>query len=399
MMNRRQALKVTLTAAAAATAFRQSRPAAQGSGTGPSGAAGNVLHLNPATGTDANPGTKDSPLRTLAEAARRVNASDAAGPMTIVLSEGIYAVGETTLLKPERRAFSKTDRLTIRAEVLPDEPEWHMGRMPTLIHTMPVPPTWNERPDPLGGAADGMMVETSHVTIQGLKILGLPVVESPKPGVIRRLYAISRLRRDLEDLEIAQCLFAGDEVTNPSHVAIIANGQGVNVHHCIFRGLKISVVFWTPASSGHAMRNCLCHDLYGSAVWTSGVTNDFDYRTNVVANCNYVWTSQGGASALADAGGRGGRPAAPSPAAPQPPARYKVMDSYLANNRRLAGTGTGARLEYRDIDPSFLELVGTVVTDAPILLGRDQTKRDYLHPVAGSEAAKIGAGLFTKPQG
>jgi uncharacterized damage-inducible protein DinB len=44
------------------------------------------------------------------------------------------------------------------------------------------------------------MVETSHVTIQGLKILGLPAVESSKPGLIRRLYAISRLSRDREDL-------------------------------------------------------------------------------------------------------------------------------------------------------------------------------------------------------
>jgi hypothetical protein len=399
MMNRRQALKVTLTAATAAAVFRHGRLAAQGSGTGPSGAAGNVLHLNPATGTDTNPGTKDHPLRTLSEAARRVNTSGAAGPMTIVLSEGIYPVGETTFIKPERRSFSRTDRLTIRAEVLPDDPEWHTGRMPTLIHTMPVPPTWNGRPDPLGGAADGMMVETSHVTIQGLKILGLPVVESPKPGIIRRLYAISRLRRDLEDLEIAQCLFAGDEVTNPNHVGIIANGNGVNVHHCIFRGLKISVVYWTPGSSGHAMRNCLCHDLYGSAVWTSGVANDFDYRSNVVANCNYVWTSQGGASTLADAGGRGGRQAAPAPATPPQLAHYKVIDSHFANNRRLTGTGTGARLEYRDIDSSFLELVGTKVTDPPIPLERDQTKRNYLHPVAGSDAAKIGAGLFTTSPG
>jgi hypothetical protein len=360
---------------------------------------GRTLYLNPATGADTNAGTRDGPLRTLAEAARRVNTSDAAGPMAVVLSEGIYAIGETTLLKPERRSFSGTDRLTIRAEVLPDDPEWHTGRMPTLIHTMPVPPTWNGRPDPLGGAADGMMVETSHVTIQGLKILGLPVVESPKPGVIRRLYAISRLRRDLEDLEIAQCLFAGDEVTNPNHVAIIANGSGVNVHHCIFRGLKISVVYWTPGSSGHAMRSCLCHDLYGSAVWTSGITNDFDYRNNLVANCNYVWTSQGGSSALADAGGRGGRQAAPSLPAPQQPSHYTVADSYFSNNRRLTGTGTGARLEYRDIDSSFLELAGTTVTDRPIVLERDQTKRYYLHPVAESEAAKIGAGLFMKSQG
>ena len=388
-MNRRQALKAALATATAALGAGRLAAAAQAAA-----AAGDTIYVNPATGTDTDAGTKDGPLKTLAEAARRVNRSDAAGPMTIVLSEGIYAVGETTLLKPERRSFTRTARLTIRAEVLPDDPEWNTGRMPTLIHTMPIPPTWNGRPDPLGGAADGTLIETSHVTIQGLKILGLPVVETPKPGVIRRLYAISRLRRDLEDLEIAQCLFAGHDETNPNHVAIIANGNGVNVHHCVFRGLKISVVYWTPGSSGHAMTNCLCNDLYGSAIWTSGVTGDLAYRNNVVANCNYVWTSQGGASALADVGGRGGRQGAP---APRPtPVHYKVTGSYFAQNRRLAGTGTGARLEYQDIDPSFLDLAGTTVSDQPISLERDQTKRNYLHPVAGSEAAKIGAGLFMK---
>ncbi len=32
-----------------------------------------------------------------------------------------------------------------------------------------------------------------------------------------------------------------------------------------------------------------------------------------------------------------------------------------------------------------------------VALERDESKRTYLHPVAGSEAARIGAGLFTKP--
>jgi len=53
--------------------------------------------------------------------------------MMIVLSEGIYAVDEPTLLKPERRSFSKTERLTIRDEVLPDDPDWNTGRMPFRI--------------------------------------------------------------------------------------------------------------------------------------------------------------------------------------------------------------------------------------------------------------------------
>jgi hypothetical protein len=318
--------------------------------------------------------------------------------VTIILSEGIHVVGETTLLKPEKRSFTKSSRLAIRAEVLPDDPDWHTGRMPTLIHTMPVPKTWNGRPDPLGGAADGMMIETSHVTVQGLKILGLPVVESPKPGIIQRLYAISRLRRDLEDLEIAQCIFAGDEVTNPNHVAVIANGNGINVHHCIFRGLKISVVFWTPGSQGHAMTHCLCHDLYGSAVWTAGIRKDFEYRNNVVEGCNYVWTAQGGSSALADAGGRGAQPGTSArQSTPQEPVHYKVIDSYFANNRRFTGSGTGARLEYKDIDSSFLELIGTSSSEQPVPIERDQSKRNYLHPAAGSEAAKIGAGLFARP--
>ena len=354
-----------------------------------------TIYLHPERGADTNSGAKDSPLRTLAEAARRLNGSSGSGPLTIVLSEGIYAVGETTLLRLERRSFSRTERLTIRAEVLPDDPEWHMGRMPTLVHTMPIPPTWNGRTDPLGGAADGMMIETSHVSILGLKILGIPVVENPKPGLIRRLYAISRLRRDLEDLEIGHCLFAGDEVTNPNHVGIIAHGNGVDVHHCIFRGLKISVVYWSGGSSGHAMRNCLCDGLYGSSIWTAGIADDFGYRNNVVLNSNYVWTYQSGTSASADAGGRA-RQAAPSPASMPTSNRYEVIDSLFAANSRLAGSGTGARLEYEDISPSFLEMVGTSVSDQPVILERDQTKRSYLHPVAESEAARIGAGLFTK---
>ncbi len=357
----------------------------------------NTIFLNPGSGEDTNSGTQDSPLRTLAEAARRVNQSTGSGPMTIVLSEGIYSVSETTLLKPERRSFSKTERLTIRAEVLPDDPEWHTGRMPTLIHTMPIPAEWNERPD---GWMDGMLIETSHVSILGLKILGIPLVESPQPGLLRRLYAVSRLRPDLEDLEIGHCLFAGDEVTNPHHVGVIALGNGVDVHHCIFRGLKISVVYWSGDSTGHAMRNCLCDGVYGSAVWTSGIADDFEYRNNVVTNSNYVWTYQSGASAAADPdadGGGGAQPTAASPAKPQVENHYKVVESLFAANRRLTGTGTGARLEYEDIDPSFLELVGTKVLDQPVALERDQTKRDYLHPVAGSEAANVGAGLFLKP--
>jgi hypothetical protein len=241
------------------------------------------------------------------------------------------------------------------------------------------------------------LIETSHVTIQGLKILGMPVVETPKPGLKRRLYAIARFRRDLEDLEVAQCLFASDEVIAPNHVGIIAHGNGVVVHHCVFRGyMKDAVVYWTLGSTGHAMRNCFFHGMYGSTVWTAGIAGDFEYRNNVIDSANYVWIYQSGASAQADASGRGAR-LPDSQAKPQERTHYKVVDSFFANNKKLAGAGTGARVEFADIDPSFLEMAGTKVSDQPVVLEHDQTKRNYLHPVAGSEAAKIGAGLFMKP--
>jgi hypothetical protein len=394
-MQRRDVLKAVIATTGLASAAGRTAEARR---TAQAAAAGNpdTIHVHPAQGADGHAGTREQPLRSLAEAVRRVNQSTGDGAVTVVLSEGIHALGETLFLKPERRTFTKAARLTIRSEVLPDDPEWHTGRMSTLIHTMPLPSTWNGRPDPLGGAADGFMVDTSHVTFRGLKILGYPVVETPKPGIIQRLYGISRLRRGLDDLEIAQCLFIGDDLTNPLHVAIIAHGTGIDLHHCVFRGMKISVVYWTGGSTGHAMRHCVCDGVYGSGVWTAGIASDFVYRNNVILNSNYVWTAQGAASAAADAAGAraGGAPAA---AAPRAPVSYQVIDSYFAANRRLAGSGTGARLEYADIDPSFLQLAGTTVTEQTVATERDQTKRNYLHPVSGSAAAKVGAGLFTTP--
>ena len=234
-MNRRHALKTILAASAGTSVFRSSPMLAQDA---TSATAVGTIYLHPAKGSDTSSGTKDSPLKTLAAAAKRVSESTGSDAVTIILSEGVYAVGETAVFKPVSRSFTKDNRLIIRAEVLPDDPEWNPGRMPTLIHTMPLSPDWNGRPDPFGGVAYGMMIETSHVTIQGLKILGMPVVEHPKQGAIHRVYPIGRNGRDLDDLEIKQCLFAGDEVTNPNHLGILANGSGIVVDHCIFYHLK-----------------------------------------------------------------------------------------------------------------------------------------------------------------
>src|SRR5687768_10850437 len=127
-MQRRDFVHGAALGAVALVAPRLARAAAVGVG---QPAQDGTLYVNPVAGNDANAGGRSAPLRTLPEAARRVRRSSGTGPLTVVLSEGIHAVGETAIFKPERRSFTNTDRLTIRAEVLPDDPEWHHGRMPT----------------------------------------------------------------------------------------------------------------------------------------------------------------------------------------------------------------------------------------------------------------------------
>jgi hypothetical protein len=36
------------------------------------------------------------------------------------------------------------------------------------------------------------------------------------------------------------------------------------MHHWVFRGTEDAAVCWTPGSTGHAMRHCLFHGMYGT---------------------------------------------------------------------------------------------------------------------------------------
>ena len=58
------------------------------------------------------------------------------------------------------------------------------------------------------------------------------------------------------------------------------------------------------------------------------------------------------------------------------------------NNKKLYGR------RFCPIKTSFLVTTGI---DQPMELDMDESKKNYLHPIAVSDAAKVGAGLFTKP--
>jgi hypothetical protein len=103
------------------------------------------------------------------------------------------------------------------------------------------------------------------------------------------------------------------------------------------------------------------------------------------------------AAADPDAARAQGGAAAAAPAPPRERVRYRAVDSLFTNNKAMAATGTGANLGFKDIDASFIELVNTKVSHEPLALEMDESQRGYLHPLPGTDAALIGAGLFLTP--
>ena len=68
------------------------------------------IYVNAALGADTNNGTKESPLKSLTEAAKRVNASEGEGAITIYLLPGVYGLTETADFNPAKWNFSASGR-------------------------------------------------------------------------------------------------------------------------------------------------------------------------------------------------------------------------------------------------------------------------------------------------
>jgi hypothetical protein len=233
------------------------------------------LCVNVRTGNDANPGTKSQPLKTLQEAARRANANNQQEAITVLLSEGVYPLTETVLFNNHK--YTLQNRLVIRAETMPDDPDWNPQRMPTVVTVVPTVANGD------GEEAKGVDIETSHVTVEGLRFTGGPAYYYIDGKHNRRSYPIWRDGRNLDDLLVTQCLFTGDVDLLPVRVATIANGHGLVLDHCVFYHCQNPVVFWNAeggVSHGNAMRYCLVYGAYYSGVWTTQNTGeDFEFHS------------------------------------------------------------------------------------------------------------------------
>ncbi|MBY0506771.1 MAG: hypothetical protein K2X03_22820 [Bryobacteraceae bacterium] len=327
------------------------------------------LFVNSATGRDSAAGTQEQPLQSLPEAARRVNQAAGAPATEIILAEGLYVLTETALFQ-RPRPYSASARLTIRAEFLPDDPAWHPQRMPTIVTAVPL------LKDTAGETGNGLQIEVSHATIQGLRFTGGLHYFYQGDRQFRRSYPIWRDGKTLDDLIVSQCVFIGDDHVMPLQVGVIANGHGLVVDHCVFYHVRNPVVFWR-AEGGISHRNAMTNSLvYGasvSGVWTVETDGaDFVFRNNVIANSATIWMRERGSSRA-----------------------YQAVNCLFAGNENVAAYGGGAAGPVTLTGSAFLTLQD-MRPAGKITLQMDQGARDYLHILKGTVGSSLHAGLFTK---
>ncbi|MBP6181035.1 hypothetical protein [Flavobacterium sp.] len=333
------------------------------------------IYLNPKTGKDTNVGTKENPLKTLSEASRRVNQASGEGAITVYLSSGVYGMNETADFNPVNKKFSKTNRLIIRAEIVPNDINWKPSDMPILISTMPFSVEKNDKGEVTGGQNFGILIQNSHVTIQGLRVLGEPVHENPSKGILIRNYPIVWEGKNLEDLRITQCLFMGDKIAIPNHLAVLANGKALEVDHCVFYGVKDAVVMWNNPATESSMHHNLIIDSYGGVVWTWSATSDFKFYNNVISNANVLWILDKAEKEF-----------------------FLIENSIIVGYNSYVNKGGGPQGFGENANPEKLKAGKDVILkkEGRLEIIEDQTDTLYLHIKPGTLGSNLGAGLFAK---
>lgn len=337
-----------------------------------SGLYAQTIYIDAKHGNDLNPGTEVLPIKTLKKAAEKINQSVGETSTELILTEGIYLLDSAIIFKPAIE-YSTTNRLVIRAKVLPDDPNWKPSSMPSVL-----PLLLDKKKDPDGEWANGIQIATSHVTIAGLKIMGSPVHEYIAENKIIRSYPIVREGADLKDLLISQCLFIGDEQILPLHLGIYAAGNEVVVDHCVFYNCKVGVLFVNygeKETTGNAVTNSLFVNSYGAAVWIMNTAIDYLFKGNSIVNSNYAIIKESGNSK-----------------------KYTIQNSLLANNKEIVGIGSGALLNFSPLNLESLQIGKNVkITGSEKEIILDQSKREYFH-ILNEEINKdyIGGLFFRK---
>lgn len=218
-------------------------------------------------------GTVEAPFGSLAKAIAHANALTGQGEILIEVLPGIYLLDDRVDVNPVR-VMSDSTRFIIKAAIMPDDTAWTPQAMP-VIQSISENNSSTQFPH-----ATGLLIASSHVSIQGLKFLGNA---NPK---VNYYYPISKEDQDLRDLLISQCYFIGDKEAAKIQGGIWAHGPQNTVSHCIFYGCRNAVLFFKNVE-GFTIEHTIVYGSYESAFWFGREDYAFTFTHNVIANNAY----------------------------------------------------------------------------------------------------------------
>ena len=327
-----------------------------------------IIYINPEQGNDNNSGSQLEPISTLNEGIKRVNQySGEYDSLVLKLQPGLYVLDKNLTIKNNSN-FTLKNTLTIEAEVMPDDASWTPPKMPVLISTS-LPESSTGEP-----CTYSLRVETSHATVRGIKFLS-------NPDLTSKHFCIYRTNDTLSSLTVSQCMFIGDRDIMPIQVAVMVNGHGTKVDHCVFSNCEWAAIFFYAEGfnvpiKNSSLHNCIITDCNWGAIWTSLVDSDFAFYNNIVNNCPYFWIKNYYSNAS-----------------------YKLENCVVTN----VDIYNGAWLESKQLgqgDYKFIE--SNVIRNGDIHLikwNKDKSfeiDRNFLHVAKNSLGYDLNAGIFKK---
>ena len=326
-----------------------------------------TLYVDVQNGNDDNPGSSEMPLKTIEKAANIVNTLNEPGA-TIKIAPGLYTL-ENECLISSKQQYSDENPLIIEASIMPDDPNWTPRDMPIIVSALNPPAGENIKYI----EASGLKVEMSHVVIRGLKFIGTPI-----PKVM--YYPIYRGGKDLDDLVVSQCMFLNDQHVSTSNVAVIANGHGLKIDHCVFYNCSNAAVYWNAqdgVSKNNSMTYCIIDGGYVSGVWFCQTDEDFEFHHNIITHCQYAFMRD-----------------------EKNQKTYKVNDCIINNNDFLSGKcNPNFELSETELETPYLEknVIDTGEIELVKGAGLDmEIPVRFLQVEKGTLGSDLGAGLFKK---
>jgi len=240
-----------------------------------------TLYVDAVNGKDVAKGTITDPLRNLENAIVLANSFTGNMPVTIKIAPGLYVLPHKLVIQSQNLA--DTAKYSLEARVMPDNATWRPAKMPVIQSLSDT-----NRGSVKFRYAVAFQVERNNVSFKGLKFLG-----NPNPG-LGYFYAIDRKNEKLKGLEITQCYFIADKNSSPMQGAVFAQGDAINIDHCIFYGCKNAVLVFLGLKN-FSLTHSIIYGAYEAAVWYGyGESSNapFTFSNNVISNCNYFWVSE-----------------------------------------------------------------------------------------------------------